>query len=69
MAKSALVPVGDVVNIGELASVLGCGTASLPLKYLGLPLDTCFKTKPIWDDILEWLTKKGRIFPKEVGLL
>jgi hypothetical protein len=73
MAKSALVPVGDVVNMGELAGVLGCGMASLPLKYLGLPLDTCFKAKPIWDDILEkvvhrlaswkrlYLSKGGRL--------
>ena len=53
MAKLALVLVGDVVNMGELAGVLGCRTASLPLKYLGLPLDACFKAKPNWDDILE----------------
>jgi hypothetical protein len=58
MAKSALVPVGDVVNVGELASVLGCGTASLPLKYLGLPLGACFKAKPIWDDIMEKVNRR-----------
>ena len=62
-----------MVNVGELASVLGCGTASLPLKYLGLPLDACFKAKPIWDDIMEkvdrrlaswkrlYLSKGGRV--------
>jgi hypothetical protein len=53
MAKLTLILVGDVVNVGELAGVLGCGTASLPLKYLGLPLGACFKAKPIWDDIME----------------
>ena len=47
MAKSALVSVGDVDNVGELAGVLGCGTSSLPLNYLGLPLCACFKAKSI----------------------
>jgi hypothetical protein len=47
MAKSALVVVGDVDNVGELASVLGCGMASLPLNYPGLPLGACFKAKSI----------------------
>ena len=53
MAKSALVLVGDVVNLGELVGVLGCETTYLPLKYLGLRLGMGFKAKPIWDDILE----------------
>ena len=73
MAKSALVPIGDVVNEGELVGVSGCGTAFLPLKYLGLPLGACFKTKTIWDDIMEkvdhrlaswkmlYLSKGGRV--------
>jgi hypothetical protein len=36
MAKSVLVLVGTTDNAGELTSILGCGTASIPLKYLGL---------------------------------
>ena len=47
MTTSTLVSVGDVDNVGELAGVLGCGTTSLPLKYLGLPLGACFKAKSI----------------------
>jgi hypothetical protein len=58
MAKSALVPVGDMVNVGESAIVLGCGMASLPLKYFGLPLGVCFKAKPIWDDIMEKVNRR-----------
>jgi hypothetical protein len=38
LAKSLLVPIGNVDNVVELASILGCGTSSLPLKYLGMPL-------------------------------
>ena len=38
LAKSVLVPVGDVSSIGALAEVLGCEVGSLPIPYLGLPL-------------------------------
>jgi hypothetical protein len=39
-----MVPVGEVGDVEELASILGCGVASLPLKYLGLPLGAKYKT-------------------------
>jgi len=52
LAKSLLVPVGNVDNVAELASILGCGTSSLPLKYLGMPLGARHKAKFIWDDIM-----------------
>jgi hypothetical protein len=47
LAKSLLVSVGIVDNVGDLASILGWGTSSWPLKYLGLPLRACFKAKSI----------------------
>ena len=53
LAKSSLISVGDVDNLDDLANILGCGMASLPLKYLGLPLGVSFKAKPVWDDIVE----------------
>jgi hypothetical protein len=53
MAKLVLVLVCIVDNAGELATVLGCGMASLPLKYLGFPLGASFKAKSIWDDVVE----------------
>jgi hypothetical protein len=73
LAKSVLVPVGDVDNVDELANIMECGVSSLPLKYLGLPLGACFKAKSIWDGILEkieqrlagrkrlYLSKGGRV--------
>jgi hypothetical protein len=73
MTKSVLVPVGVADNAGEFASILGCGTASLPLKYLGLPLGASFKAKSIWDEVVEkidhrlaswkrlYLSKGGRV--------
>jgi hypothetical protein len=53
LAKSVLVPVGDVDNMDELANIIGSGVSSLPLKYLGLPLGAPFKAKSIWDGKIE----------------
>jgi hypothetical protein len=73
LAKSVLVPVGDVDNMDELAGIMGCGVSSLPLKYLGLPLGAPFKAKSIWDDVVHkierqlaswqrmYLSKGGRV--------
>jgi hypothetical protein len=73
LAKSELVPVGNVMNVEGLASILGCRVSSLPMKYLGLPLGVSFKAKSIWDDIIEkvqrrlagwkrmYLSKGGRV--------
>jgi hypothetical protein len=73
LAKSVLVPVGNVDNVTGLADILGCGVSSLPLKYLGLPLGACYKAKPIWNGVVEkierrlaswkrmYLSKGGRI--------
>jgi hypothetical protein len=73
MAKSALIPVGNVVNVEDLADILGCGVSSLPLQYLGMPLGASFKAKPIWNGVVEkierrlaswkrmYLSKGGRI--------
>ncbi|RVW48469.1 putative ribonuclease H protein [Vitis vinifera] len=38
LAKSEIIPVGDVEEIEELAVELGCRVGSLPSQYLGLPL-------------------------------
>ena len=47
VGKSEIVPVGEVNNIAELASILQCRTGSLPMKYLEMPLGTSFKTASI----------------------
>jgi hypothetical protein len=52
LAKSLLVPIGNMDNAAALAAILGCGTSSLPLKHLGMPLGACYKAKSIWDGIL-----------------
>jgi hypothetical protein len=73
LAKSKLVMIGNVINVERLASILDCRVSSLFMKYLGLPLGASFKTKSIWDDIIEkierhlicwkrmYLSKHGRV--------
>jgi hypothetical protein len=36
LAKSTFVLIGTLDNVGDLAGILGCGVASLPLKYFYL---------------------------------
>jgi hypothetical protein len=58
LAKSELIPVGNVTDVGGLARLLRCGVATLPIKYLGLPLGASFKAKHIWDGILEKMERR-----------
>ena len=57
VGKSEIVPIGEVNNLAELASILQCRAGSLPMKYLGMPLGTSFKTASIWNPILEKMEK------------
>jgi hypothetical protein len=57
LSKSEIVPVGDVGDVEGLASILGCGVALLPMKYLGLPLGTHYKASTIWSDIILYIKK------------
>uniref|UniRef100_A0A2N9HX34 Reverse transcriptase domain-containing protein n=1 Tax=Fagus sylvatica TaxID=28930 RepID=A0A2N9HX34_FAGSY len=51
--KSEMVPVGSVINVDGLAAIMGCKIISLPMNYLGLPSGAYFKSKSIWNPILE----------------
>ncbi|XP_075645067.1 uncharacterized protein LOC142616063 [Castanea sativa] len=57
VGKSEIVPVRKVNNLNALANVLHCRVGSLPMKYLGMPLVTTFKTVSIWNPILEKMEK------------
>ena len=73
LGKSEIVPVGTVQGIHDLAQVIGGRITTLPMKYLGLPLGARYKTKEIWNPILEkmerhlagwkrlYLSKGGRL--------
>ena len=49
--KSAIIPLGRVDNVEELATELGCGVGSLPSTYLGLPLGAPHRALGVWDSV------------------
>ena len=56
--KSEMALVGIVHDLDSLAAILGCKTVQLPMSYLGLPLGANFKSKSIWNPILEKMERK-----------
>uniref|UniRef100_A0A2N9FA08 Zinc-hook domain-containing protein n=1 Tax=Fagus sylvatica TaxID=28930 RepID=A0A2N9FA08_FAGSY len=53
LGKSELVLVANVLNVIELANLVGCKVSRLPMKYLCLPLGSTFKAKAIWDSVVD----------------
>ena len=45
-------------NLDALAYILQCRVGSLPMKYLGMPLGTSFKTASIWNPNFKKMEKK-----------
>ena len=58
LAKSEMVPVGEVGNLQVLADILCCRIGKLPMTYLGMPLGSNFKTLSIWNPIIEKMEKR-----------
>jgi hypothetical protein len=58
LGKSVIVAIGEVENIGALASILGCSVAGLPMKYMGLPLGASYKDVVMWNDMIEQLKRQ-----------
>ncbi len=58
MTKSEMVSVGDMPNLAMLADIMNCQVGSLPMNYLGLPLGASFKSKAIWNSVLEKMERK-----------
>ena len=52
-AKSALIPIGEVPDLPQLALFFECGVDSLPSTYLGLPLGVSYKSKIVWEPVIE----------------
>ena len=53
VAKSEMVPIGEVNNAHALAEILGCRVGALPMTYLDMPLGASHKSPSIWNLILE----------------
>jgi hypothetical protein len=58
LRKSDLIAVEEVPNQEKLANILNCSISSIPLKYLGLHLGAFFKSKVIWDGVIEKMERR-----------
>ena len=58
LAKSVIIPIGEVPDLHQLAHFFGCGVDSLPSTYLGLPLGASFKSKIVWEPVIERFQKR-----------
>uniref|UniRef100_A0A2N9GAG5 Reverse transcriptase domain-containing protein n=1 Tax=Fagus sylvatica TaxID=28930 RepID=A0A2N9GAG5_FAGSY len=58
LAKSEMVPIGNVGNLAVLADILCCQIGQLPLNYLGMPLGSSFKALSIWNPIIEKMERR-----------
>ena len=47
VAKSEMIPIGEVNNVHALAEILGCRVGTLPMTYLGMPLGAFHKAPSI----------------------
>jgi len=58
VAKSEMVPIGEVNNVNALAEILGCRVGAMPMTYLGMPLGASNKSPSIWNPILEKIERR-----------
>ena len=58
MNKSEMVPIGKVDGIAELVALLSCHIGSLPLQYLGMPLEASYKAMGIWNPIIKKIERR-----------
>ncbi|RVX07712.1 LINE-1 reverse transcriptase-like [Vitis vinifera] len=65
LAKSELIPVGEIDNIEEMVVELGCRIGSFPVKYLGLPLGARHKALSTWDGVEERMRRRLALWKRQ----
>ncbi|RVW14627.1 LINE-1 reverse transcriptase-like [Vitis vinifera] len=65
LAKSEIIPVGEVEEILEMAVELGCKVGQLPSTYLGLPLGAPNKAVSVWDGVEERMRWKLALWKRQ----
>ena len=65
LEKSLILPVGNMENLDELASELGCRTKALPSTYLSLPLGMRHNSLQVWDRVEERFRKKLALWKRQ----
>lgn len=57
LSKLEIVPVDQVMHISDIANILDCKIALLPMKYLDLSLGTSYKSTSICNGVIEKIRK------------
>ena len=65
MAKSEIIPVGEVDEVEELAVELECKVGSLPSQYLGLPLGAPNRATSVWDGVEERVRRRFALWKRQ----
>ncbi|RVW97672.1 Transposon TX1 uncharacterized 149 kDa protein [Vitis vinifera] len=65
LAKSEIIPVGEVEEILEIAAELGCRVGSLPSQYLGLPLGVPNRASSMWDGVEEKVRRRLALWKRQ----
>ncbi|RVX18628.1 putative ribonuclease H protein [Vitis vinifera] len=65
LAKSEIIPIGEVEDSLELAAELGCRVGSLPSHYLGLPLGVPNRATSMWDGVEERIRRRLALWKRQ----
>ncbi|RVW43589.1 LINE-1 reverse transcriptase-like [Vitis vinifera] len=65
LAKSELIPIGEVKEIEEMTMELGCKVRTLPSVYLGLPLGAHHKAISMWDGVEERMRRRLALWKRQ----
>ena len=58
LAKSEILPIGEVEEVDEMAVELRCRVGQLPAVYLRLPLGSPNKAASLWDGVEERVRRR-----------
>ena len=65
LAKSEIIPIGEVEEVDELAVELGCRVGQLPAVFLGLPLGVPNKAVYGWDGVEEKVRRRPALWKSQ----
>ena len=65
LAKSEIIPVGEVEEVNEMAVELGCRVGQLPAVCLGLPLGVPNKALSRWDEVEEKVRRRLALWKRQ----
>ena len=65
LAKSEIIPVGEVEEIVEMVVEFGCKVGQLPSAYLGLPLGVPNKASSVWNGVEERVRWKLALWKRQ----